>query len=339
MTSSAVVAEDLEVGLADLHELDLLGLGADARVLDGLVHRRGQVHQTRLVEGVGHLQPRQLDDLLDELAQPGGLDLHAPGEPLDGLGVVAGVEHCLGQQRQATDRGLELVADVGDEVAADLLQPAGLGGVVEQQQHVAAAQRRHPRVHGDPAATHRPPGQVELGLADDPVAAHLAREVAQLGVRQLAALDQAVGGGGRGGVDDLVGGVDDDPAGAQHRQDVCDAGRDRRGLGRLGDVALLALGVPHRDDREHTDHDPGESGQQGGGGGIHDTQCTQSRHPARPLGLSHTGRFPYVHLESPHRSRPRGSLTSPPRAARTGNHTCATRSTRTSTRSPTSWSR
>ena len=84
---------------------------------------------------------------------------------------------------EPADRGLELVADVGDEVAADLLDPAGLGVVLDEQQHVAAAQRRDPRLHDRPAAAQRPAGQVELGLADDPVAAHLAREVAQLGVR------------------------------------------------------------------------------------------------------------------------------------------------------------
>ena len=63
----------------------------------------------------------------------------------------------------AADRRLQLVADVGDEVAADLLDPAGLGAVLDEQQHVRAAERRDPRADHD----RRPPaeraaGQLEL---------------------------------------------------------------------------------------------------------------------------------------------------------------------------------
>ena len=72
------------------------------------------------------------------------LDLHPRGEPLDRLRVVLGVLDRLGQQAESTDRGLQLVADVGDEVAADLLDPAGLGVVLDEQQDVAAAQRAPP---------------------------------------------------------------------------------------------------------------------------------------------------------------------------------------------------
>ncbi len=41
----------------------------------------------------------------------------------------------LGEQAERAHRGLQLVADVGDEVAADLLQPSSLGHVVDDGDH------------------------------------------------------------------------------------------------------------------------------------------------------------------------------------------------------------
>ena len=79
-----------------------------------------------------------------------------------------------------TDRGLELVADVGHEVAADLLDPAGLGVVLDEEQDVVAAQRGHAGLHDRPALAERTAGQLELGLADHTVATDLSGEVAQL---------------------------------------------------------------------------------------------------------------------------------------------------------------
>ena len=48
-------------------------------------------------------------------------------EPADLGGVVGGVEHGLGEQPDRTHGRLELVADVGHEVAAGGLQPHGVG--------------------------------------------------------------------------------------------------------------------------------------------------------------------------------------------------------------------
>ena len=85
---------------------------------------------------------------------------HPAGEPLDGLGVVGGVLHGLGQQPDRADRRLELVADVGDEVAADRLDPALAGAVLDQGQHQPAAERRDPGGHvprrGRPAYARSP---------------------------------------------------------------------------------------------------------------------------------------------------------------------------------------
>jgi alkanesulfonate monooxygenase SsuD/methylene tetrahydromethanopterin reductase-like flavin-dependent oxidoreductase (luciferase family) len=50
---------------------------------------------------------------------------------LDGVRVVRRVGHGLREQPQGADRCLELVTDVGDEVAADLLEPQPIGHVVD----------------------------------------------------------------------------------------------------------------------------------------------------------------------------------------------------------------
>ena len=64
-------------------------------------------------------------------------------EPADLGGVVGGVEHGLGEQPDRADRRLELVADVGHEVAAGGLQPHGVGRVGGLDHRVAVAERAH----------------------------------------------------------------------------------------------------------------------------------------------------------------------------------------------------
>ena len=56
--------------------------------------------------------------------EPGRFDAHPAGELADRIGVLGRVLDCLGEQRDRADRGLELVADVGHEVAPGLLDPA-----------------------------------------------------------------------------------------------------------------------------------------------------------------------------------------------------------------------
>ena len=69
----------------------------------------------------------------DQIGQPGRLDAHPAGEPAHRGGVVGRVLDRLGEQRDRPDRGLELVADVGHEVAPGLLDPARRGLVVGQR--------------------------------------------------------------------------------------------------------------------------------------------------------------------------------------------------------------
>ena len=209
-------------------------------------HDRVDVDGLRLRERVVALQPGQLDDLLDEPGQPGALGLHPPGEPDHRLRVVGGLLDRLGEQVQRADRGLQLVGDVGDEVAADRLDAPLAGAVLDERQHQPAAQRGHPG--GDvqrrdrPAARHH-----QLGLADLPVAAHLPDQVGELLDRHLVAADQAEGVRRRGGLEDLVLLVDDQGAGAQHGEH----GGDARGYGGLLDLRALVhlrLADPPRED-------------------------------------------------------------------------------------------
>ena len=135
---------------------------------------------TGRLERVVALEPGQLDDLLDQLGEPVALGQHPPGEALHGLGVVGGVGDRLGEQADRADRGLQLVADVGHEVAADRLDAALARAVLDERQHQAGAQRRHARGQraGDPAARAR---AARVALADLAVPADLRDEVDQLG--------------------------------------------------------------------------------------------------------------------------------------------------------------
>ena len=149
--------------------------------------------------------------------------LHPAGEPLDRLRVVGGVAHRLGEQPDRADRGLELVADVGDEVAADRLDPALAGAVLDEGQHQPGAQRRDP---GGDVPRRQVPGRVitQLGLADLAVAAYLADQLGELLGRPARAAHQPEGVRRRGGLEHHVVVVDDDGAAAQHREHGRDAG-------------------------------------------------------------------------------------------------------------------
>ena len=104
-----------------------------------------------------------------------------PAKRRTASGSSAASEHRLGEQRERADRGLELVADVGDEVAADRLDPAGLGEVLDEQQHQVGAERRHPGGDERSRRGRAGRGQLQLGLADLAVPADVRDQLAQLG--------------------------------------------------------------------------------------------------------------------------------------------------------------
>ena len=99
--------------------------------LDGVGH--DQVDQHRLAgRRLLGLDAREVEQVVDDAADPEGLVVDAPGQALGHLGVGLG-DQGLGQQAERAHRRLELVADVGHEVAADLLEPAALGDVLYQR--------------------------------------------------------------------------------------------------------------------------------------------------------------------------------------------------------------
>ena len=113
------------------HDLDAALVGRGAHALDGVGH--DQVDQHRLARrGLLGLDARQVEQVVDDAADPEGLVVDAPGQALGHLGVGLGHQG-LGQQAERAHRRLELVADVGHEVAADLLEPAALGDVLYQR--------------------------------------------------------------------------------------------------------------------------------------------------------------------------------------------------------------
>ena len=99
------------------------------QALDGLGHDHADRH--RLADAAPlRLDPGQVEQVLDDAAEPLGLGPHPLGQPGHHLRVVLALEG-LGQQAEGADRGLQLVADVGDEVAPHGLEPAPLGDVLD----------------------------------------------------------------------------------------------------------------------------------------------------------------------------------------------------------------
>ncbi len=187
--------------------------------------------------GIGHrlgrLDPGQRDQVLHQAGEPGRLVAHPAGETADRLRVVRGVLDRLGQQGQRADRGLELVADVGHEVAPDLLHPPALGLVLGQHQHQAAgavgrAQRRTERGDANREAG-RPvtvlvAGDLDLALADLAVPADLPGQREQLADQQPVALDQPERARGRAGAQHPVLAVEDHRGRGKNREDGGDPG-------------------------------------------------------------------------------------------------------------------
>ena len=121
------------------------------------------VHGDQFGQRLAALEPGQVDQLADQPAEPVGLVRDAAGEALHGLRVVGGVLDRLGEEGQRADRGLQLVPDVGHEVAADRLDAAGLGHVLRGPGRPARAAERAAvqpdAVHADAAAGRSRPGR------------------------------------------------------------------------------------------------------------------------------------------------------------------------------------
>ena len=112
------------------HDLDAALVGRGPHPLNGVGHDQVDQHRLAWRRLLG-LDAGEVEQVVDDAADPEGLVVDAAGQPLGHVGVGLG-DQCLGQQAQGAHRRLELVADVGHEVAADLFEPASLGDVLDE---------------------------------------------------------------------------------------------------------------------------------------------------------------------------------------------------------------
>ena len=96
-----------------------LDLGEDLR------DERGELDALAFERDVARLEPRQVEELVHEPAQP--LGLHEHDLQRLGVGLLDTVEQVLQMRPQRRDRRLELVGDVRDQLAAQQLEPLELG--------------------------------------------------------------------------------------------------------------------------------------------------------------------------------------------------------------------
>ena len=180
------------------------------------------------------------------------------------LGVVGGALDRLGEQRQRADRRLELVRDVGDEVAAYVVDPGRLGPVVGQRRATRSArERRHPYGQQQPRAARRRRRGSRSNVrtsAPDPDGTHRAHDRPRRpGGRRAPGPRRAPRGWPRRAAspsshDDRAG-----PQGGEHRGDARrePLGRASRGVGprswRLRSVARAAMA---RSADQHADDEP-----------------------------------------------------------------------------------
>src|SRR5262249_14971955 len=123
------------------------------------------------------------------------------------------------EQRERAHRGLELVADVGDEVPPDLFHPPALRLVLgKQQDEAVVAERGDPDGEAGPPAAERAPGKIDLALAGLSVPPDLPDQREQLPDHQLAIFDEAERAGRLAGHQHRVGRVEHDRRGGEHGQ-------------------------------------------------------------------------------------------------------------------------
>ena len=182
------------------------------------------------------------------------LDREAPGEPPHLLGLVRGLVERLGQQAHGGDRGLQLVADVRDEVAAHLVEAVRLGAVLGEQQDEAGAQACHEHPEPDRALAVRAAGDVDLVGDRLAAAAHDGHQVEELGVGERLLAHEAEGERAGRRLQHVVGRVEHDAGGFEHLEHLVDAvGNARRD--HLRGARTTALGHVQHDHEGGTEED------------------------------------------------------------------------------------
>ena len=102
--------------------------GSGRRDLDLGEHlrdERGELDALALERHVARLEPRQVQELVDEPPEP--LGLHEHHLQRLGIGLLDAVEQVLQVRPQRRDRRLQLVRDVRDQLAAQPLEALELG--------------------------------------------------------------------------------------------------------------------------------------------------------------------------------------------------------------------
>ncbi len=186
-----------------------LRVGQHAVAVDGDLDDARDRHVLGVVERVVRLDAREVDERLRHAGEAVGLELHALRERAHPLGVGGGGLDRLGEHGDRADGGLQLVADVGDEVAAHAGEAQLLGAVGGEHEHEAVAERRdpHPQVQlgadADAAAAVHEVEHLLLARAPDP-----AHRVEDLVRAQRPAVDEVERDRAGRREDDLVGAVD-----------------------------------------------------------------------------------------------------------------------------------
>ena len=218
-----VVAFDEQVARRGDLDVDALALRPGPGTVSGIVDHLGDGDLLgRRGSGVV-LDAGEVDDLLHQLGQPLRLPLHSPAEALDCGGVVGEVGDSLGEQSHRTDRRLEFMGHVGDEVAADGVDAFGFGLVVAEDEDEGGSQGRDAGVEVAEHGFGVLPCLLEVDLFDETAGAHAADDPQHLGRGERMTSDQAERVRRRGGFDDIVTGVDDDGGRGQDGQHFGDA--------------------------------------------------------------------------------------------------------------------
>jgi hypothetical protein len=263
-----LVAVDVQSGRAAGDEPDAVGLGGDPVAVDGAGDQAVDAQQVGLLHHVHRLHPAELDDLLRHPCQAVRLDAQPGGEPAHLVHVLRRALERLGEEPDRADRRLQLVADVGNEVPAHLLEPLRLGVVVGEQQHVAGAEPRtaNREMHGRIAE--RPALHVDL-FGDRVVAVpHTVDEVEQLLVCDGSAADEAERERTGRGPHDVVRRVHHDAGRLERLEHLVHSVRHPGGG--HGDRPIPALrGHHHDDDDERAEDDAHRQRHGHQPGGVH----------------------------------------------------------------------
>ena len=230
----------------------VVSVGVDPAAVDGFGQHVVDLDDLGLGQRIVRLQAGELDDLADQIGQSSRLDPHPGREATHRLRVVGRILHGLGEQRDGSDGRLQLVAGVGDEVPARLLDPPCGGLVVGEHHDQILAQRCD--VH-DQVRRRREGPAVDLQIlrAWPAVPAHLADQVQQLGRGDPGGPDQAEIACGLGRFDHLVVRTDDHPCRAVHGENLRYTARHGR-LG-LGEGLLRIRGRPATSKDQRADRD------------------------------------------------------------------------------------